>query len=282
MKQTDYVPMWESLGIEIEAHDGLLRALGEAYQEIYLSQQNRPEGMQYFDYVISEIHGLRVQELVEARQAGRKVVGTFCLYVPEELVLAVNGIAVGLCAGADVGTEEAEKLLPRNTCALIKSFFGFKLTGLCPYTNACDLVIGETTCDGKKKAYEIFNDLKETFVIEVPNTKSPAARALWRSEIDRLAAKLEEISGQEISAASLNDAVRRVNAKRKALHRLNALRAANPAPISGRDALLINQIQFYDDPVRFTAKLNELCDELEERVRRGIGVAPADAPRLLI
>lgn len=73
-----------------------------------------------------------------------------------------------------------------------------------------------------------------------------------------------------------------MNAKRRALHRLNALRRARPSPISGRDALLINQIQFYDDPVRFTEKLNALCDELDDRVRRGEGVAAADALRILV
>jgi benzoyl-CoA reductase/2-hydroxyglutaryl-CoA dehydratase subunit BcrC/BadD/HgdB len=274
--------MWRSLGLDLEAHDGLLRVLGDAYKMIYLSQENRPERMDYFNFVISEIHGLRVKELMDAREQGRKVVGSFCLYVPEELVLAVDGIAVGLCAGADVGTEAAEKVLPRNTCALIKSFFGFKIAGLCPYTEACDLVIGETTCDGKKKAYELFNEYKETFVIEVPHTKSAAATQLWRSEMGRLATKLEELSGQEITAESLRDGIETVNAKRRALHRLNALRQANPVPISGLDALLINQIQFYDDPVRFTTKLHDLCDELDERVKEGVGVVPADTPRVLV
>ncbi|MCG6553288.1 MAG: 2-hydroxyacyl-CoA dehydratase family protein, partial [Candidatus Magnetominusculus sp. LBB02] len=33
---------------------------------------------------------------------------------------------------------------------------------------------------------------------------------------------------------------------------------------------------------RFTAKLNELCDELELRVKDGKGVAPAGAPRIMI
>ncbi|NLC56947.1 MAG: 2-hydroxyacyl-CoA dehydratase [Armatimonadetes bacterium] len=282
MKLADYTELWQSLGLDLEAHDGLLRTLGQAYKEIYLSQKNRPAGMDYFDFVISEIHGLRIRELAEARKEGRMVVGTFCLYVPEELVLALDGIAVGLCAGADVGTEAAEQVLPRNTCALIKSFFGFKLSGLCPYTEVCNLVIGETTCDGKTKAYELFNEYKPTFVIEVPRMKSPAARALWRSELGRLAAKLEELSGQPLTAEKLSAAVRTVNAKRAALHRLNALRQADPAPISGRDALLINQVQFYDDPVRFTEKVNALCDELEERVRQGVGVAPAGTPRVLV
>ncbi len=54
--------------------------------------------MDYLNFVISEIHGLRVKEALGARKEGREVVGSFCLYVPEELVLAVDGIAVGLCA----------------------------------------------------------------------------------------------------------------------------------------------------------------------------------------
>jgi benzoyl-CoA reductase/2-hydroxyglutaryl-CoA dehydratase subunit BcrC/BadD/HgdB len=66
------------------------------------------------------------------------------------------------------------------------------------------------------------------------------------------------------------------------LQRLSALRAASPAPISGRDALLVNQISFYDDPVRFTEKIGQLCDELEEQVRAGKGVASRDAPRLML
>ena len=143
-----------------------------------------------------------------------------------------------------MGTRQAERILPRNTCALIKSFVGFRLARVCPYVEACDLVIGETTCDGKKKAYEIFSDYKPTFVLELPQMKSQAGIALWRSEIDRLVAKIEETSGKQITADSLRAAVTTINAKRKALARLNSLRAADPAPISGRDALLINQIQF--------------------------------------
>ena len=274
--------MWGDLGLNVEAHEELLNVLGQFYKDIYLSQQNRPKGMEYLDFVLPEIHGLRIEELVNARAEGRKVIGTFCLYVPEELVLAVNGVCVGLCAGADIGAEAAEKVLPRNTCALIKSFFGFKLSALCPYVEVCDLVIGETTCDGKKKAYEIFNEYKPTFVIEVPQTKTAETKKLWRSEVERLAAKLEGISGKKITAENLSAAVKTVNAKRTALQRLSALRSANPAPISGRDALLINQVQFYDDPVRFTEKINALCDELEERVEKGLGVATEDASRILV
>ena len=146
----DYERMWQELGLDLGAHDGLLKVLGKFYGDIYLSQQGRLAGMQYLDFVVSEIHGLRIQELVEAKAAGRKVVGTFCVFAPEELIWAADGVCVGLCAGADVGTEMAEQVLPRNTCALIKAFVGFKLARLCPFIESCDVLVGETTCDGKK------------------------------------------------------------------------------------------------------------------------------------
>jgi len=279
----DYREMWSSLGLNLEGHAGLLAVLSDAYQNIYLSQKERPAAMQYFDFVVSEVHGLRIVELLKEKTAGKLIVGTFCVYVPEELILALDGVSNGLCAGADVGTEEAEKFIPRNTCALIKGFMGFKLAGLCPYVESADLIIGETTCDGKKKAYEIFDEItKKVYVMELPNKKSDDGKLLWKNEIKRLADKLSDVTGKTITLDKLKEASRVVNAKRQALKRLSDLRAYDPAPISGLDALLVNQISFYDDPVRFTAKVNELCDELDERTKQGKGVAPKGTPRILV
>jgi benzoyl-CoA reductase/2-hydroxyglutaryl-CoA dehydratase subunit BcrC/BadD/HgdB len=120
------------------------------------------------------------------------------------------------------------------------------------------------------------------FILEIPHMKNESDKQLWRSEIGRLANKIEELTGKKITADSLKKGVEIVNAKRKALHRLNRLRAADPAPISGLDSLLINQVQFYDDPIRFTAKINELCDELESRIAKKEGVALAGTPRILV
>ncbi|MEW6573665.1 MAG: double-cubane-cluster-containing anaerobic reductase [Bacillota bacterium] len=278
----DYTKMWEKLGLDLEAHAKLLEALPPTYYDVYLKQENRPRGMEYFDFVVNEIHGLRVQELQDFRAAGGKVVGTFCVFVPEELILAAGGVYVGLCAGLDAGTAQAEAVLPRNICPLIKSFMGFKLSRICPYFESCDLLVGETTCDGKKKAFEVLGDYAPVYTMETPQKKDPGDRALWLTEIRTLAAKLEELTGRKITADGLVEAVRKVNAKRQALKRLAELRKADPAPISGRDALLIYQIAFYDDVERFTAQVNALCDELEKRVQQGVGVAPPGTPRLVV
>jgi benzoyl-CoA reductase/2-hydroxyglutaryl-CoA dehydratase subunit BcrC/BadD/HgdB len=275
--------MWSKLGLDLPAHDNLLAVVTDAYKNIYLSQNNRPKGMEYFDFVVSEIHGLRISELFDAKEAGRKIIGGFCIFIPEELILAVDAVSIGLCAGADIGSKEAEKYLPRNSCALIKAFMGFKLSGLCPYIESTDLLVGETTCDGKKKAYEIFGEITgKLYVMELPNKKGEDGRRLWKNEVKKFAKKLTQVTGKEISLEKLKEAASIVNEKRKALKRLAILRASDPPSISGLDALLINQISFYDDPVRFTTKLNELCDELGKRVAEGVGVAAKGAPRILI
>ena len=279
---TSHNAMWEKLNLDLDAHAGLLEVLGKFYGDIYMSQQGRLQGMEYLDFVLSEVHGLRIKELQDAKAAGKKVVGTFCVFVPEEIVLAAGGIQVGLCAGAEIGKGEAEKVLPRNTCALIKSFVGFKLARLCPFIETCDLIVGETTCDGKKKAYEIFSEYSPVYVMEIPQMKNSSDRDLWKSEVLRFKSQVEETTGNKITADNLKEAIHLVNNRRRVLQRLNRLRAAVPTPISGRDALLINQISFYDDPVRFTAKIEELCNELEERVKSGQGVVPEGATRLML
>jgi len=282
MAAHNHTNMWKTLNLDIPAHDGLLEVLGKFYNDIYLSQEGRLKGMEYLDFVLSEVHGLRIKELQDAKAAGKKVIGTFCVFVPEELTLAADAIQVGLCSGADAGKEAAEKIVPRNTCALIKSFVGFKLAKICPYTESCDLVVGETTCDGKKKAYESFAEHVPMYVMEVPQQKNPCDRDLGKAEIMRFKGELETLTGNKITAERLKESVRIVNDRRKALQRLNRLRAVVPVPISGRDVLLINQVSFYDDPVRFTSSINTLCDEIESRIEKKQGVAENNVPRLLL
>jgi benzoyl-CoA reductase/2-hydroxyglutaryl-CoA dehydratase subunit BcrC/BadD/HgdB len=280
---SDYTKMWEGLGLDLATHDAVLETVGKMYGDVFMSQSNRPKGMEYFDFVMTEIHGLRIKELLDAKEQGRKVIGTFCVFVPEEIVLAMDGIMVGLCAGADLGIDESEDFLPRNTCALIKSAFDFKLAKVCPYIESTDMIVGENTCDGKKKAYESYKELvNNLYVMDIPQMKSTSGFELLKAEYKRFAAELEKLTGKKLTVEGLKKGIETVNAKRKAILRLARLRAANPVPISGLDVLLANQIYFYDDPERFTNSVNALCDELEERVEKGIGVFPKETPRILI
>ena len=279
---TDNRQMWADLGIDLDQHDVLMNALPQVYAQVYGSQTNRPSGMGFFEFVVGDIHGIRVRELREHAAMGGKVVATYCVFVPDEVVLAAGAIPVGLCAGAQFSVPMAEQVLPRNTCALIKSSFGFKLGRICPYVQSSHLIVGETTCDGKKKMFELLNEYQPVYVMEVPNKKSERGRTLWQGEVEAFVKTVEKLTENLVTADKLADATSLMNAKRRALQRLYNTRKADPVPISGRDALLVTQISFYDDPRRFTQQTNALCDELEARVAAGEGVAPKGAPRILI
>lgn len=278
----DYRKMWESLGMDLETHDQLCEVLPQAFGDVFLSQENRPEAMDYYNFVIAEIHGVRPQELIKAQEEGKKVFGTFCVYVPDELIFAANAIATGLCGGSQFWVPGGEKVLPTNTCPLIKASVGARLDRTCPFFRIADMYIGETTCDGKKKAWEILGEDVPVHVMDLPQMKREKDIKAWAEEIKELKKVIEEFTGNKVTAESLNESIKLINNKRKALSRLYECRKADKVPISGRDALVISQIAFYDDPARFTQMTNKLCDELEQRIKDGISVVKEGTKRILL
>ncbi len=278
----DYRKMWESLGMDLETHDQLCEVLPQAFGDVFLSQENRPEAMDYYNFVIAEIHGVRPQELIKAQEEGKKVFGTFCVYVPDELIFAANAIATGLCGGSQFWVPGGEKVLPTNTCPLIKASVGARLDRTCPFFRIADMYIGETTCDGKKKAWEILGEDVPVHVMDLPQMKREKDIKAWAEEIKELKKVIEEFTGNKVTAESLNESIKLINNKRKALSRLYECRKADKVPISGRDALVISQIAFYDDPARFTQMTNKLCDELEQRIKDGVSVVKEGTKRILL
>ena len=238
--------------------------------------------MDYYNFVIAEIHGVRPQELIKAQEEGKKVFGTFCVYVPDELIFAADAIATGLCGGSQFWVPGGEKVLPTNTCPLIKASVGARLDRTCPFFRIADMYIGETTCDGKKKAWEILGEDVPVHVMDLPQMKREKDIKAWADEIRELKKVIEDFTGNEITAESLNESIKLINNKRKALSRLYECRKADKVPISGRDALVISQIAFYDDPARFTQMTNKLCDELEQRIKDGVSVVKEGTKRIML
>ena len=279
---SDYVQMWKDLGMDLETHDLLCQVLPTAVGDVFLTQENRPKAMDFWDLVISEVHGIRPAELIAAQKEGRKVFGTFCVYVPDEVILAASGIVTGLCGGSQFWVPGGEAVLPKNTCPLIKASVGARLGRTCPFFRIADMYVGETTCDGKKKAYEILGEDVPMYIMDVPQMKREKDILKWKEEIKDFAKKVEEFTGNVITPEKLKEAIHIVNEKRKALARVYNARKALNLPISGRDALLMMQISFFDDPVRCAQMCNRLADELEQRIKDGVSVVPAGTKRILL
>ena len=279
---TDHDELLRELGLDVELHHKIFDAIDRNFGKTVLAQKNRPARMAYFDGVIRGAHGDRVKEIAARRAAGDKFIGTFCVYVPDEIILALGAIPVALCGGTPLAIPYAEKTLPRDICPLVKSTLGLALSHTCPFGPLEDLAVGETTCDAKKKTWDILAAGGDFHVLEVPQKKGPRDRDLWHEEVLAFKARLEETTGRTLEPEKLAAAVRLMNRKRRALARLTELRKADNPPASGLDAVVVMQGALIDDPLRFSERLEALNDELEDRVRRGVGVAPPGAKRILI
>ena len=221
-----------------------------------------------------------VLRLQEAKQAGRKVVGQYCIYTPLEMVLAAGAIPVSLCGTKNDSIHAAEAMLPRTLCPLIKSSFGFALQDSCPYLAASDLVVADTTCDGKKKMFELLAKRKPVFVLQLPQTQDADAITSWRRQLELFKDRLEQVFGIELTEAGLRDAIALSDRFRQALKRVLDLGRRKPSPLSGMELMEVAfRASFMPDYEERIRELNALADAFESD---GVGAAPASAPRIVL
>ncbi len=178
-----------------------------------------------------------LQYAQQARDAGRPIVGILCEYTPRELLLAAGAVPVCLCGGDIDMIPPAEEHLPAGLCPLIKSTFGYHLTGQNPFLEMADLVVAETTCDGKKKMYELMSAGREMFVLELPQKQSPDALANWTAELRRFRTFLEQRYHTEITDDRLREAIAAVNRYRRLRRSLAQRMVADIPPLTGRELL---------------------------------------------
>ena len=167
--------------------------------------------------------------------AGRPIVGIMCEYSPRELILAAGGAPVCLCGGSAEMIGPAEQHLPPNLCPLIKSTFGYHVSGGNPFLEMASLIVSETTCDGKKKMYELMAESRPMHVLELPQ-KPDLAESLdqWTGELVKLKDELERRFDVEITDEKLREAIDVMNRERGVRRELAALMTADCPPITGR------------------------------------------------
>ena len=201
---------------------------------------------------------LRVKEY---KEKGGKFAGCLCSYTPSELLDAAGVASVGLCGTSNETVPAAEVDLPKNLCPLIKSTYGFAKTQKCPYTYFADLIVGETTCDGKKKMYELLSEYKDVHVLHLPQSQErPYAKAIWREELEILKKRLEEKFDVEITDEKLREAAKRRNRLSKAFLEMYELQANVPPAMKGLEMMLALQ------QGTFNFNLDDLITAVEKKV----------------
>jgi len=216
-----------------------------------------------------------LQYAQEAKAKGRRIVGILCEYTPREVLLAANAVPVCLCGGSAATIPDAEAELPANLCPLIKSTYGYHVQKSNPFLEMADLVVAETTCDGKKKMYELMARTRPLHVLELPQkADDPAAFEHWLHEVRGLKAVLERRFGAAVTDEALRSSIREMNRERRLRRELAACMKASPPPLRGRELLdlkssiscLPGDLAAYEKALA-ALKARPPCPDLATRVR---------------
>ena len=236
--------------------------------------------MTYFDSVIPNASAA----IKSVRDQGKKFVGFYCVFAPQELIVAAGAVPVTLCATKEEPIADGEKYLPRNFCPLIKSSYGFAITEKCAFFNNSEFIIGETTCDGKKKMFELMETFKPVVVLEVPQSaKGESQKAYWRSEVARCKTEIEKRLEVEITDEKMKAAIKELNEQRALMRELAHLNTAIPAPLSGLDLLKVMWARnFTFDRAAFNQQLKDLIAELKVMKAKGEGAMPKTSKRIIV
>ncbi len=223
-------------------------------------------------------------DISELEDIGTKVAGVYCLLAPVELIRAAGAIPVSLCGKRQKPIADAERVLPSSLCPLIKSSYGYAITGTCPYFSASDFLIAETTCDGKKKMYELLGRVKPLHLMHLPySANEPHALQFWHREILRLGGFVEELTGRKIELDHLRFQIGIHNSIRKLVRRISRFQAAERVPISGLDMMTVMESKsFCVYPEKYLDLLRKFISEMEDIAQSGFSPFAPGAPRVLL
>ncbi len=243
-----------------------------------------PKGLNYFINVMRDVFiNSPGPNFLEAGADSRKIVGTYCMMIPEELIYAAGAIPVRLSGGSYEASCIGDELVPRDTCPVVKASIGFISLNFPSVYERCDVVIVPTTCDSKRKMGEELSKFKDVWMIEVPHIKeTEGSRTRWLEQIYALKENLEKYTGRKIRRKNLDVSIKMIGQVWYQARRFYELRRLSPSVIFGQEAALVLNAYSYDTASSWTEALAELNNELAELCKKGCFIGNNDTPRILL
>jgi benzoyl-CoA reductase/2-hydroxyglutaryl-CoA dehydratase subunit BcrC/BadD/HgdB len=192
-------------------------------------------------------------------------------------------IPATLCAFSNATIEAAEAVLPANLCPLIKSSYGFIITDKCPFYAISDVVIGETTCDGKKKMFELIGERKPTHIMDLPQLPDEEEALLnWTAMIRKLQKFLESTLKVQTSDKQIEAAIKDTNRKNAMMRKIIEYAALKPPVISWQEIYDFTFLSQGASGKEMEPILTEAIKKLEERDVSGDIHGMVGSPRVLV
>jgi benzoyl-CoA reductase/2-hydroxyglutaryl-CoA dehydratase subunit BcrC/BadD/HgdB len=217
------------------------------------------------------------------REKGAAVAGIYCGYAPMELIHAMDIVPAVLCAFSNAQIEAAEEHLPANLCPLIKSSYGFVIKDTCPFYAVSDVVIAETTCDGKKKMFELMSHIRPLYVMDLPQVPDEKeAREEWKSMILKVKSFMEKQTGKSATEEKIEASIKDTNRKNALMRKIFDYAAMRPPVISWTELYDVIFIAMASKGEEINPRLESIITKLEKRVESGYYYGEVKSPRVMV
>jgi len=224
-----------------------------------------------------------LDSVIYKRNIGAPVIGMYCGYAPVELVRAMGAVPIFLCSFSRKTIPAAEAVLPSNLCPLIKSSYGFIITDTCPFYALSQAIIGETTCDGKKKMFELISHIKPTHIMDLPQLPDEKeALENWTIMVRKLKNWLEKTFETQITDGLIETEIKDTNRKNRLMNDFFKYAAHFPPIISWSELYDIIGLELVSNSDELQRLLEDITQKLDERIIEGEYIGTIESPRVIV
>ena len=197
-------------------------------------------------------------------QSGKKAIGCFPIYAPEELVYSAGFLPIGMWGGPKNGTL-SDRYLQTFCCSIMKANTELALSG--SYDMLSGIIL-TAYCDTMKCIMENWKmalpHLRLIPMVYPQNRKAASGVAFMEEEFTRVKAQLEELRGSQITEKELTEAVDCYDDYRRTMQQFTKLASRHPAIFTARRRHAVIKAASFMDKRVYTEKMKQIICGLEK------------------
>lgn len=239
-----------------------------------------PNNFTYFKKILKKVF---VENETLIRNTNEKIIGTYCVMVPQEIIYAAGARPVQLCSGNYAGVHFGDDIVPRDSCPLVKAVVGNNMVSGCSIYEDCCMYIVPITCDCKKKMAGILKDYKETLELHVPlNKLDDSGMDYYVKGLYHMLGQIEKITGKKVTRKDLEEQIHEMSVVQEEVYRFIQFKGNPNLLIRGSHAMAVMNSFSYDEATSWAENLKLLNDELELKLHQKNYLTKKKLPRILI
>ena len=212
-----------------------------------------------------EIYLNRSQRVKELKAGGKTIIGYPCVYVPLEILTALDLVPYQTCGDIEEPVTEADRALPSSFCPVMRNCLD------CALKNRDDFLDGMVTihsCDPQEKTarvWESYTNYPYFHFIDMPITVRPEALEYFESQLNDFGKTMETFTGRKLSKDKLESAITFHNRQRSLVRELHELAKPSPPRISGTEIIQVLKALTSLPVVEGNDLLAEVISEVKNR-----------------